>query len=235
MPVEALGPTVGQNLIFALNDLTNAQNNLMSVVLNYYQARMVLYLYLGIMELDDCGMWIERPIEDAEYLTEAQCPLPPNVPQDWLDDADIEPGEIEAGGSEAGRSGAGGSEAGEAKQAATLRRTRGSGALQFADILAPAELPAAGSAESSSQSSEAGPRKKPKRVVLEDHRPAPLRFASDDSAPELPMTLTRDVAPANATAKAGESSHEWTAPRKRKSVADTLPAHAEPAPLILRR
>src|SRR5262249_11662509 len=47
MPVEALGPTVGQNLIFALNDLTSAQNNLMSVVLNYYEGRMLLYRSLG--------------------------------------------------------------------------------------------------------------------------------------------------------------------------------------------
>ncbi len=95
MPVEALGPTVGQNLIFALNDLTNAQNNLMSVVLNYYQSRMLLYRNLGIMELDDCGMWIERPIEDAECLTEAECPMPPEVPNEWMDDAGVSPTDVE--------------------------------------------------------------------------------------------------------------------------------------------
>jgi hypothetical protein len=94
MPVEALGPTVGQNLIFALNDLTNAQNNLMSVVLNYYENRMLLYRNLGIMELDDCGMWIDRPIEDSEYLTEAECPLPPGVPGEWLDEAGVDPQEV---------------------------------------------------------------------------------------------------------------------------------------------
>jgi len=96
MPVEALGPTVGQNLIFALNDLTNAQNNLMSVVLNYFEVRMLLYLNLGIMELDDCGMWIERPIEDSEALTEDQCPMPPSVPNDWMDDADVDPSKVES-------------------------------------------------------------------------------------------------------------------------------------------
>jgi hypothetical protein len=95
MPVEALGPTVGQNLIFALNDLTNAQNNLMSVVLNYYEARMLLYRNLGIMDLDDCGMWIERPIEDAEWLTEADCPMPPSVPQEWMDEAGVDPREVD--------------------------------------------------------------------------------------------------------------------------------------------
>jgi len=104
MPVEALGPTVGQNLIFALNDLTNAQNNLMSVVLNYYETRMLLYRNLGIMELDDCGMWIERPIEDSEVLSEAECPLPPGVPGEWFDEAGVDPreagpAEIESDGS----------------------------------------------------------------------------------------------------------------------------------------
>jgi hypothetical protein len=91
MPVEALGPTVGQNLIFALNDLTNAQNNLMSVVLNYYETRMLLYRALGIMELDDCGMWIERPIEDSVGLTEAECPMPPGVPTEWMEEAGVDP------------------------------------------------------------------------------------------------------------------------------------------------
>ena len=93
-PVEALGPTVGQNLIFALNDLTNAQNNLMSVVLNYYQARMLLYRNLGIMELDDCGMWIDKPLNDAEWLTEDQCPMPPSVPGEWLEDAGVDPRQV---------------------------------------------------------------------------------------------------------------------------------------------
>ncbi|REK12904.1 MAG: hypothetical protein DWQ37_09760 [Planctomycetota bacterium] len=114
MPVESLGPTVGQNLIFALNDLTSAQNNLMSVVFNYYEARLLLYRTLGILDLDDCGMWIERPIDEAEHLTEDQCPLPPEVPQDWIEDADLDPREIEA---------------------AARRPMSGRGALQFADVL----------------------------------------------------------------------------------------------------
>ncbi len=93
-PIEALGPTVGQNLIFALNDLTNAQNNLMSVVLNYYSTRMLLYRNLGIMELDDCGMWIDKPLEDAEWLTEDECPLPPSVPVEWMEEADVDPQQV---------------------------------------------------------------------------------------------------------------------------------------------
>jgi hypothetical protein len=102
MPVEALGPTVGQNLIFALNDLTTAQNNLMSVVLNYYTARMILYRDLGIMELDDCGMWIDKPLEEAVALTEDECPMPPSVPIDWLEDAGVDPRELKDGPAPAG-------------------------------------------------------------------------------------------------------------------------------------
>lgn len=117
-PVEALGPTVGQNLIFALNDLTGAQNNLMSVVLNYYQTRMLLYRNLGILELDNCGMWIDRPIEEADWLTEDQCPLPPNVPIDWLEDAEIDPREFR-----------------EEVEHGNRQTTGGAGAAQFSDML----------------------------------------------------------------------------------------------------
>ncbi len=95
-PPETLGPTVAQNLIFALNDLQGAQNTFMSVVLNHYENRMLLYRELGIMELDDCGMWIDRPINVAEWLTEDDCPLPPGVPPEWLCDADISGDELEA-------------------------------------------------------------------------------------------------------------------------------------------
>jgi hypothetical protein len=56
---------------------------------------MLLYRNLGIMELDDCGMWIDRPIEDAEWLSEAECPMPPGVPSDWMDDAGVEPSQVD--------------------------------------------------------------------------------------------------------------------------------------------
>ena len=35
----------------------------MSAWLNHYETRMMLYRDLGIMELDDEGMWIDRPLE----------------------------------------------------------------------------------------------------------------------------------------------------------------------------
>jgi hypothetical protein len=95
-PVQLLGPTVAQNLIFALNDLLASQNVFMSVILNHYESRMLLYRELGIMELDDCGIWIDKPISESDWLTEDQCPVPPAVPQEWLDEADVNSEDVEA-------------------------------------------------------------------------------------------------------------------------------------------
>ncbi len=92
---ESLGPTVALNLITALNDLQAAQNTFMSVVLNHLENRMLLYRELGIMELDDCGMWIDRPINDSDWLSAQECPMPPPVPDEWLRDAGIDPGEAQ--------------------------------------------------------------------------------------------------------------------------------------------
>lgn len=89
-PVETLGPTVAVNLITALNDLQAAQNTFMSVVLNHYETRMLLYRELGIMELDDCGMWIDKPINEADWLTEEESPMPPSLPTEWLEDAGVD-------------------------------------------------------------------------------------------------------------------------------------------------
>ncbi len=89
--VESLGPTVAQNLIFALNDLTSAQNAFVSVVLNHYENRMILYRELGVMELDDCGMWIDKPLNQSDWLNDDQCPMPPGVPLEWMQDAGVDP------------------------------------------------------------------------------------------------------------------------------------------------
>jgi hypothetical protein len=87
---ELLPPTAAQNLIFALGDLRTAGTNLMSAWLNHYETRMMLYRDLGIMELDDEGMWIDRPFNEAEWLEEEICPLPPPIPNRWLVEVDIE-------------------------------------------------------------------------------------------------------------------------------------------------
>ena len=93
-PVQLLGPTVAQNLIFALNDLLSSQNVFMSVILNHYENRMLLYRELGIMELNNCGIWIDRPIEESEWLTDAECPLPPNVPREWMEEAGVDASDL---------------------------------------------------------------------------------------------------------------------------------------------
>ncbi len=85
----ALGPTAVQNLLSALSDLSNAQNNFMSVWLNYYSERMQLVRDLGIMELDDEGRWIDRPLaETLEQLTAEPIHLPPPIPGQWWQLAD---------------------------------------------------------------------------------------------------------------------------------------------------
>ncbi|MGD9723110.1 MAG: hypothetical protein AB7O59_16935 [Pirellulales bacterium] len=94
-PVQLLGPTVAQNLIFALNDLLASQNVFMSVVLNHYENRTLLYRELGIMELDDCGIWIDKPINAAEWLTEEECPMPPAVPAEWMKEAGVNGTDLE--------------------------------------------------------------------------------------------------------------------------------------------
>ncbi|MEE3372573.1 MAG: TolC family protein [Planctomycetota bacterium] len=83
-PPPTFGPTAVQNLLQALADLSGAQNNFMSVWLNYYQSRMELVRDLGIMQLDAEGRWIEKPI--PEILQELQngsggAPTAANLPQ----------------------------------------------------------------------------------------------------------------------------------------------------------
>lgn len=84
---NTFGPTAVQNLLSALSDLSNAQNNFMSVWLNYYSGRLQLVRDLGIMQLDENGRWIDMPIEDAISLVmSVDCEdtdLPPVLPEQW--------------------------------------------------------------------------------------------------------------------------------------------------------
>jgi hypothetical protein len=79
-------PTATNNLT-ALSDLRNTQNNFLSVWLNYYAGRMVLMRELGLMRIDENGMWVDEPLELAlSAALELDCePLPPAVPEKWLD------------------------------------------------------------------------------------------------------------------------------------------------------
>jgi hypothetical protein len=83
-PTTSLGPTAALNLLTALNDLLSSQNNFMSVWLNYYATRMRLARELGTMQLDERGVWLEVPFEDAERLRAEEVELPPDVPEALL-------------------------------------------------------------------------------------------------------------------------------------------------------
>ena len=80
-----LGPTATLNLIFAFNDLRSSQDALTSIWINFYATRAALAQQLGVMELTDDGIWIEKPLDCAERAAEDEMPLPPAVPQEWLD------------------------------------------------------------------------------------------------------------------------------------------------------
>jgi len=76
-----------------MNDLQGSQNNFLSVWLNHYATRMILMRELGLMELDERGIWIDVPLDEALQRVEP-CEieeLPPAVPQEWFEKLDAEP------------------------------------------------------------------------------------------------------------------------------------------------
>jgi hypothetical protein len=85
-PASQLGPTAATNLLTALSDVRNAQNNFLSVYLNYYADQMRLARELGVMMLDEEGRWIELPLPGTSPAAEELPPLPPEVPREWLED-----------------------------------------------------------------------------------------------------------------------------------------------------
>jgi hypothetical protein len=90
---SAFGPTSAQNLLFALSDLRNTQNALMSVWLNYHATRTQLYRELGIMQINEAGLWVDVPLSEAISNSLGGEELPPSVPEQWfkaLDDPEAE-------------------------------------------------------------------------------------------------------------------------------------------------
>lgn len=87
----ALGPTAAQNLISALTALSDSQNNFMSVWLNHYATRMALLRDMGVMRLDDMGRWVDLPLDQLIAEATPPCDLPPEVPEQWLRDAGVDP------------------------------------------------------------------------------------------------------------------------------------------------
>ena len=84
-----LSPTATQDLLSALAALRESQNNFMSVWLAYYSGRMQLMRDLGVMRIDDKGLWVDEPLEKAlEEARKHPSALPPAVPEAWLKQAE---------------------------------------------------------------------------------------------------------------------------------------------------
>lgn len=94
-PAAQLSPTAALNLLTAISDLRNAQNNFMSVWLNYYSERAQFVRDLGVMKIDERGMWVDEPLDAtlAPYLDDSGNvdELPPAIPDEWLRDAGFDP------------------------------------------------------------------------------------------------------------------------------------------------
>lgn len=76
-PQPQLGPTLSQNLLRALSDLRNTQDNFMSVYLGYESTRISLLIDLGILELDDIGNWVDEPVDRVVARVRDDCEIPP--------------------------------------------------------------------------------------------------------------------------------------------------------------
>jgi hypothetical protein len=77
---QAAGATSARDVVSALSDLLDAQNNFMSVYVNYEVLRRQLDLDLGTMQLDPEGRWLDPKVMDEDYgrqLYSEECELPP--------------------------------------------------------------------------------------------------------------------------------------------------------------
>jgi hypothetical protein len=94
------GVTAARDVVSALADLQNAQNDFLSVWVNYELQRLNLVLDLGTMQLDPAGNWLDPgpigpqiglPLEEGNgYLEGTCCPSEPRVLYDT--GPDTEPG-----------------------------------------------------------------------------------------------------------------------------------------------
>lgn len=76
----SLGPTAVRDLLAALADLLQTQNDVMATYLNYELLRVQLYRELGIIEFDENGLWIDRPLEEALKQSPQSQPYSPPLP-----------------------------------------------------------------------------------------------------------------------------------------------------------
>ena len=85
---QQFGPTAARDLLDALSDLRTVQNNVMSVWLAYYASHMTLIRDLGVMQLDENGLWVAQPLDQVEKMRADECLLPPSIPDQWFKDLD---------------------------------------------------------------------------------------------------------------------------------------------------
>ena len=65
-----LAPTATLNLIYAFNDLRSSQDALTSIWINYYATRASLAYQLGVMNLDENGVWVDMPFTDCSRMSD---------------------------------------------------------------------------------------------------------------------------------------------------------------------
>lgn len=85
---QQFGPTAARDLLDALSDLRSVQNNVMSVWLAYYASHMTLIRDLGVMQMDESGLWVPQPLDQFERMGADECLLPPSIPDQWFKDLD---------------------------------------------------------------------------------------------------------------------------------------------------
>ena len=93
-------------MLDALSDLRSVQNNVMSVWLAYYASHMTLIRDLGVMQLDENGLWVAQPLDQFEKMRADECLLPPAIPDQWFKDLDAAGATGSSSGSASGSEGA---------------------------------------------------------------------------------------------------------------------------------
>jgi outer membrane protein TolC len=101
---EGFGGTTARDLVDSLAALLQAQNDYLSVFVNYEQQRMVLDLELGTMMLDPQGLWVDPgPVDESKYdgceTDEDKAPEPPELVPPSLQ-TDEAPGPVGTGSDE---------------------------------------------------------------------------------------------------------------------------------------
>jgi hypothetical protein len=73
--VQTVQPSRGRDLVTALSDLLNVQNEFLSVWVNYEVLRLGLDFNLGTMQLNEQGLWIDPGPLDETFQAPFQAPL----------------------------------------------------------------------------------------------------------------------------------------------------------------